>query len=267
MITFVIVAHNEAEYVEGVITQAQAAARNGDRVLLVDSASTDDTAERARKLGVEVLDGPLGKGAAMAAGAARVTTPWLCFLDGDMVEPHLNIPGVLRDGAARAGDETIMVVGDFDDVPPPPVLGNTWAVYAPLVRGLFPEAVDRFGTHPLSGFRAIRPSLAAGMPTDFGVEAYLNLRAATSGRSWDIAHIGTYRQRFRYHGAEMGREIADAILTLAVAQGRLAAAERPDWEAWVENIVAEIAGYRGDRASRAGWHARVTELAATPLPH
>ncbi|MQA98240.1 MAG: glycosyltransferase [Streptosporangiales bacterium] len=266
MITFAIAAHNEAECVEGVIGQAQEAAERGDRVLLVDSASTDDTADRARKLGVEVIDGPLGKGAAMAAGAARVTTPWLCFLDGDMVEPHLNIPSVLRAAAARAGDDTITVIGDFDDPPPQPVLGNTWAVYEPPVRALFPEAADRFGSHPLSGFRVIRPEIAAGMPADFGAEAYLNLRAATSGRPWDIVHIGTYKQRFRYHGAAMGREVAAAIFDLAVTHGRLTPADRPAWESWVERIVTEIAIYHGDHNDRAAWLTRVTELATTPLP-
>lgn len=202
----------------------------------------------------------------MMAGAARVATPWLCFLDGDMVEPDRNIPRVLRAAAAAASDDTIMVIGDFDEPPPQPVLGNTRAVYAPLVQALFPEASDRFGNHPPSGFRAIRAELAAGMPKGFGVEAYLNLRAATSGRPWKVAHIGTYKQRFRYHGSETGREVAAAILDHAVDRGRLPAADRPAWEAWAENIVTEIATYHGDRNDRAAWLTRVTELAATPLP-
>ena len=267
MITFLIVAHNEAEYVDNVIAQTYEAVAGGDRVLLVDSASTDGTAALARARGVEVVDAPLGKGAAMVLGARRVTTPWLCFLDGDLLAREPNVPLALRRSVEQAGDDTIMVVGDFAEPPPGAVLSNTIAVYGPLVRALVPEAADRFGTHPLSGFRALRPWLIdANLPPDFGAETYLNLIVALSGRPWTVSHVGTFPQRFRYHGADMGREIARAALDVAIAHDRLAPELRGAWEEWVGRVTAEIAGYHAAEEDREAHRARIARLAATPLP-
>lgn len=267
MITFTIVAHNEAEYVENVIKQVYDAAEPGDRVLLVDSASTDGTASVARELGVEVLAGPLGKGAAMAAGARHVTTPWVCFLDGDLMAHEPNVAAALRQATARAGEDTVMVVGDFNEPPPPAILSNTLTVYTPLVRALVPEAADRFGTHPLSGFRTLRPWLVdAGMPLGFGAESYLNATVALSGRPWELTHVGMFQQRFRYHGTEMGREVAAALLDVAVAHGRLAPELRGAWEEWVDTATTEIAGYHNKGEDRPAYLARIMALAARPLP-
>src|ERR1044071_6879289 len=109
MITFAVMAHNEERSVGDVVGQAFAAARPGDRVVVVDSASTDDTAAQAAQAGAEVLAAPLGKGAAMRFVAERTTTPWLCYLDGDLMEIHRNIPGALR---AAVRDPLVMVVGE-----------------------------------------------------------------------------------------------------------------------------------------------------------
>jgi glycosyltransferase involved in cell wall biosynthesis len=65
-------------------------------VVVVDDASTDETADVARRAGAQVvrLDGDpaqgwLGKPRACAAGAAGATTKWLAFVDADVVlEPH-----------------------------------------------------------------------------------------------------------------------------------------------------------------------------------
>ncbi|HZB33470.1 MAG TPA: glycosyltransferase [Streptosporangiaceae bacterium] len=267
MITFLIVAHNEAEYVENVIAQTCDAISPGDRVLLVDSASTDDTAALGRARRIEVVDAPLGKGAAMVVGARRVTTPWLCFLDGDLMAREPNVPRALRRSVERADDDTIMVVGDFAEPPPGAVLSNTIAVYGPLVRALVPEAAGRFGTHPLSGFRALRPWLVdANLPPDFGAETYLNLLVALSGSPWTVSHLGTFPQRFRYHGADMGREIAKAVLDVAVSCDRLAPELRGAWEEWVGRVTAEIAGYHAAEEDREAHRARIMRLAATPLP-
>ena len=64
MFTFVIPACNEQDNVATIVRQACQAAQRGDRVLVVDSASTDATGQRAAAAGAEVLRGPPGKGAA-----------------------------------------------------------------------------------------------------------------------------------------------------------------------------------------------------------
>jgi glucosyl-3-phosphoglycerate synthase len=262
MITFAVVAHNEAQSVGAVVGQALAACRRGDRVVVVDSASTDDTAGRAAQAGAEVLAAPLGKGAAMRHVAARTATPWLCYLDADLVEADRDIPALLR---AAVDDALVMVVGEFADPPPEPVLSNTIALYPALVRALFPEADGRFGRRPLSGFRAIRPELAEGLPDDFGAEAYLNLTVALSGRPHLVTDIGLYAQRFRYKG-DMGRQIGRTILDVATAHGRLDPAMRPEWDDWVDRLVEAMAAYRGEPEDRDRFRAHLLGLAAAPLP-
>ncbi len=265
MITFAILAHNEAESVGRAVAQALAAAENNDRVVVVDSASTDDTVARAREAGAEVLRGPLGKGAAMRFAAERVDTSWICYLDADFVETDRNVAHVLRDAVTHVSPDHAMVVGEFTDPPPEPLLSNTIALYPTLVRALFPEADGRFGTRPLSGFRAVRPELTKGLPPDFGAEAYLNLTAVMSGRPFSLTHIGLYRQRFRYK-PDMGREIGRAILDVATEHGRLHQERRSAWNLWVDRLVEVMAGHRGDLLDGDTYRERLFEAAAAPLP-
>ncbi|MGH7868905.1 MAG: glycosyltransferase family 2 protein, partial [Candidatus Dormibacteraceae bacterium] len=88
-VTFIIPARNEAGHIAVAVKMAIAATRAGDRVVVVDSASTDNTAEEARTAGADVLNGPKGKGAAMAVGIAESQTTWLIFLDGDLLREEL----------------------------------------------------------------------------------------------------------------------------------------------------------------------------------
>jgi len=53
------------------------------RVIVVDSASPDGTAEVARSLAAEVVQAPRGRGAQLVAGAAAATGDWLFFLHAD----------------------------------------------------------------------------------------------------------------------------------------------------------------------------------------
>ncbi|MFG2004722.1 glycosyltransferase [Spirillospora sp. NPDC048911] len=251
---------------ENAVRQAWEAADASTRVVVVDSASTDGTAERARSLGCEVLPAPLGKGAAMAAMARATKTPWLCFLDADIVEKGRNIPSTLRAAIDSSPASTAMVVADFDDPPPKPILSATLSIYGPLVRALVPEADGLFGGRPLSGFRAVRPEiLADDAPADFGIEAYLNLSAVLSGRPVALTHIGLFKQRFRYKG-EMGGEIGRAILDVAEKHGRLDPATRPEWDAWVEQILKVIRTYDGDLSQGEAYLERLHAAMERPLP-
>ena len=81
----VIPAYNEASTVGEVVGIALRAALI-DEVVVVDNASTDDTAAAATKAGarVETCLQP-GKGQAMAAGVAATDAPVIVFLDADLV--------------------------------------------------------------------------------------------------------------------------------------------------------------------------------------
>jgi glycosyltransferase involved in cell wall biosynthesis len=81
----VIPAYNEAETVGNVVEAARDAARISE-VIVVDNASTDDTAGVAAKAGARVVACPQpGKGQAMAAGVAATDAEVVVFLDADLV--------------------------------------------------------------------------------------------------------------------------------------------------------------------------------------
>jgi glycosyltransferase involved in cell wall biosynthesis len=95
-----------------------------DRVIVVDDGSSDDTAERARAAGAEVIvhRANLGKGQAVRTGLARVLEgefTHVLLLDGDM--QHL--PGeaaALVDRAVRADADVVLGQRQFDPEKMPP---------------------------------------------------------------------------------------------------------------------------------------------------
>ncbi len=52
-------------------------------VVVADGGSRDATREIAVQYGARVIDAPSGRGAQLAAGATRITAPWLLFLHAD----------------------------------------------------------------------------------------------------------------------------------------------------------------------------------------
>lgn len=80
----VICARNEEATVGGVVSAWHRAGRGW--VIVVDDGSTDRTASAAVRAGADVvLRGPgQGKGAAMTAGLAAVSTPRVAFCDADL---------------------------------------------------------------------------------------------------------------------------------------------------------------------------------------
>jgi glucosyl-3-phosphoglycerate synthase len=264
MITFAILGHNEAAMIGNAVQLARVAAGPQDRVLAVDSGSDDDTAAVARRAGAEVLTAPAGKGLAMAAAVSAADSPWICFLDADVAPGSPDYAAALR--GAIDQERADHIIGEFHE-PGPSVLSNTYAVYEPLVAGLFPEAAGRFGSRPLTGFRAVRRRfLRPGeFPPGFGIEAHLNLSVLLQGGSHEVVPIGSYSGPFRYK-PYMGLEIAAAVLDLAEQAGRLSPARRPAWQAWVDEAVGVIAGYQGTQEERPAFTEQLGKLAGRPHP-
>jgi glucosyl-3-phosphoglycerate synthase len=233
-ITFAVIGHNEADYLARSIGQAAEAARDGDRLVFVDGQSTDGSAEVAGSLGAEVVEAPLGKGQAVAAALERCDTAYLCLIDGDIEHSERNIPLALRD--ALVDEPAHMILGDFE-----------WrgrrmnhsiaGVYRPLVGALFPEALERFGRIPYSGFRILRADLPLGpLPPGWAVETYLNLVCHVNGWPTRVIELGEYAGPLRRKPL-LGYEVGGAILDLAEADGRLDPALRPRWDDWLEGIM------------------------------
>lgn len=229
-VTVLIPAHDEAARI-GDTVSAALSIDGVERLLVVDDASGDGTAELAAAAGAEVLrlDSNIGKGAALDAGLARVraSADVLLLLDGDLglsASQGALLLEPLRDGSAA------MSVAAF-----PRPLGK--AGFG-LVKGLARLGIgvlagrSRRGfaaTAPLSGQRAItRECWECVTPFAFGygVEVALTVRALRSGYAvvevpTTMVHAATGRDAAGF--AHRGRQfvhVAIALLRLAVERRR-----------------------------------------------
>jgi len=238
VITYGVVGRDEERTLEIALRQALDAAGPGDEVWFVDSASVDGSADVARRLGVEVVSTPAGKGRAVAAAVARCDGGLLCLVDADIEGSSRNIPVALRDRWRETRAD--MVVGDFA-WPRRRLLSITIAVHTPLVRALFPESVELLAPQPLSGFRLLDTSFPLGrLPAGYGLECHLNVHVASTGGRIAWADLGTYDGPVIYRPA-MAPDIAEAILDVAEEQGRIERSERAQWDAWIQPVLDLIA--------------------------
>jgi glucosyl-3-phosphoglycerate synthase len=259
--TFAVVGHDEAATLGAVLEQCRAAARAGDSVWFVDSASTDDSAAIASAVGAEVLPAPLGKGRALAAAMSRHADGRLILVDADIQESAVSIPAALRDAAERSSAD--MIVGQVES--PGKRRSITPYLYEPLVRALFPETPGL--ERPLSGFRVLRAGLALGhLPEGYGAEAHMNVQVAATGGRIETAPLGVHRGPIRgyAHIGGAAHDIAGALLDLAVAHGRIT--DRGAWEAWTGRVLAAIDDQPGEGADDTAYFRTLRAAAAAPLP-
>ncbi|CAA9478047.1 MAG: hypothetical protein AVDCRST_MAG69-586 [uncultured Solirubrobacteraceae bacterium] len=199
----------------------------------------------------------------MAEAYSCCTTDYLCLLDGDQHASGANIADALATAVALRPVD--MVVGQFWD-PEPTILSGTLGLYTPLMQTFFPECEDRFGSRPLSGFRALRAGMDLGaIPPGYGLEAHLNCQMIIAGAQSAIADIGWYRGAYRRKDS-MAIEIADGVLDQAERCGRLPAARRTAWDGWVKTVAGELARYEGELADAAAARLRMHAALARPRP-
>lgn len=224
-VTVLIPAHDEAQRI-GETVDAALGIPGVSRVLVVDDASADDTAQKAEAAGAEVLRLPanVGKGAALDAGLARVRADadLLMLLDGDLgasaSQGSLLLEPVLAGNAA-------MSVATF----PPPAGKAGFG----LVKGLARIGIRTLGgaagrsflaLAPLSGQRAMtRECWERVTPFAFGygVEVALTVRALRAGMTvievpTAMTHDASRRDAagFAHRGRQFGH-VAMALLRLA----------------------------------------------------
>jgi glycosyltransferase involved in cell wall biosynthesis len=116
-VTVVIPAHNRAELIGACIASARGQdAGPPARILVVDDASTDDTATVAAAAGADVLrlERNVRAAGARNRGLAEVSTPWVAFLDSD----DLWLPSTLQtllaaaDGQNAVSGTAVAFTGD-----------------------------------------------------------------------------------------------------------------------------------------------------------
>lgn len=213
-VSVVIPAYNE----ESVIAKTVAAAAKipeVTEVVVVDDASTDNTAALAKEAGAKVvcLSVNSGKGTALGQGIAAASGEIVVLLDADLGESA----GEARDLILPVlNGEADMTVARF---PPPRKRGGFG-----LVRGLAQMGI-RFFTGlevkaPLSGQRAVtREALAAVQPLaeGFGVEVALTIKAARRGFKVCEIPVSMYHRetgRNLKGFIHRGRQFRDVLFTL-----------------------------------------------------
>ena len=262
---FAVIGRNEAATLRNSLSQTLAAAEPGDRVLFVDGGSADGSLAIASSMGVEAISAGVGKGRAVAAAAERAGDSALCTIDADIEWSEVNIPAALRAAYFRTGAD--MVVASF--VQEARARTIIPGIYRPLVSSLFPEALHVGGDTPITGFRIMGPGLTTGdVPGGYGVETFLNLRLALDGLLVETIDVGLYDGPLKeYANLEgMAADVLEAILDMAVAEGRLDPTMRAAFEDWVAAVIEHMRSLPVPPEERPSYTDRLMELAARPLP-
>jgi len=172
-ISIIVPVYNDAKNLAECVSALNASAGADTEIIVVDDASTDDTAAAARAMGVRVLDMPKngGPGAARNYGAAQVQGDIVFFVDADVVVASDALGRVRR--AFEDDPKLGAVFGSYDDSPRAPGVvsqyrnllhhfthqqarteaSTFWAGCGAVRRSVF-EAVNGF-----DGTRFARPSI------------------------------------------------------------------------------------------------------------
>lgn len=171
--------YNEEAAIGQVVSDFRAAIPNA-RIVVIDNGSRDQTAERARAAGAEVLSEPRpGKGRAVTRAFADLDGDCYVMVDGDGTYDAGRVPAMvdlIADGSAdmvccaRVESESATVA-----YRPGHRLGNR--VLTSLFQGLFGLLIS----DALTGYRAMSRRFVKTFPsaaTGFEIEAELNIHAA-----------------------------------------------------------------------------------------
>jgi len=228
-----------------------------DELVVMDSLSSDGTADRARRSGAVVhsvaqvrpdLGVHAGKGEALWKSQFVTSSSVLVFIDADLTEwgPHF-VTGLL--GPLLGDQETLLVKGFYDRVldlgGEPSTQGGrvTELVARPLLAMRWPELSAV--VQPLAGEWAIRRSLfeRLSVPVGYGVEF------ATLVDTWSqhglraIAQVDLGRRGHRHQTVHDLGLMATEILAVADSRSGLLAPRQ-----------VELAQY--GRSAPGGWHTR-----------
>lgn len=113
-ISVIIPARNDAEYLRACLQSLAAQTRRADEIVVVDNASTDETASIARKAGARVVVEPrIGIPAAAAAGFDAATGDVLARLDADSLPPPDWVERIERALAEAVPPAVVTGPGEF----------------------------------------------------------------------------------------------------------------------------------------------------------
>ncbi|MCM8801401.1 MAG: glycosyltransferase family 2 protein [Candidatus Omnitrophica bacterium] len=178
-IEIVIPAYNEEENIGQLLQDIYATLGKDLRILVIDDASSDKTAEIARQYGAEVIQHPyrIGNGACIKTGLRNTASEIIVLMDADGQHRPQDIPRLLKQI-----DNFDMVVGQRD------FSGFTLRNLANIIYNVFASYVTQFKIKDLTcGFRAVKRMIALKflylLPNGFSYPATLTLAFLRSGRT------------------------------------------------------------------------------------
>jgi len=178
----VIPALNEEEPIAQVVREV-VATKVPREVIVVDNGSTDQTAERARKVGARVVSAVRGYGRACAAGVAAVSgeCELIVFLDGDGSDVPEFMPALVKPIINGTHD---FVIGSRTRGKREPGSMNAQQVFAGYLAGFLIRTLYGVRYTDMSPFRAIRrdalKKLAMREET-YGWNLEMQMKAARAG--------------------------------------------------------------------------------------
>jgi len=213
LVTAIVPAYNEADYI-GETLAALHAARCFTDIVVVDDGSWDDTGRIASQY-ARVIRHPQnrGKGDAIATGMAHVTTPFVCWVDADLGQTAIHIrhllPPVLR-------GEADMTIAQF---PPSRRKEGFGFLVWTASQGIYHLTGQRMAA-PLSGQRAMRKDIVASLrsyPRRFGLEVGVTVHLLRSGYRLQEVPLPLSHRRLGRNWRGMvhrGRDWCDVVRTL-----------------------------------------------------
>ena len=177
-VSVIIPTHNEAQAIGRVL--ADLPSDLVTEVIVVDSNSTDGTADAARKLGARVIEEPRrGYGRACLTGLANAQSPDVAvFLDGDYSDRPSELPILLAPIIEARADITLGGrLGNADALPWHQVFGNRLA--AGLIRLLYGVKISDLGPFRAGRVEVLR-ALALEEPT-YGWAVEMIVKGAIAG--------------------------------------------------------------------------------------
>jgi glycosyltransferase involved in cell wall biosynthesis len=179
-VTVVIPTFNEAESIASVVAELPRAVV--DRVIIADGGSVDDTQERARNAGAEVIAVGRGYGLACLAGAqAAADGDIVVFMDGDGADDPAAIAALVD--PIRAGDYDFVIASRARGKREPGSMA-AHQVFAGLVAGWLTGLLYGVRYTDMCAFRAIRREtlLKLGMrELTYGWNLEMQMRVARAG--------------------------------------------------------------------------------------
>jgi glycosyltransferase involved in cell wall biosynthesis len=209
----IVPARNEERRVAATV-RALLDSRRIDEVVVVDDASRDGTAERARDAGARVLrlTKHRGKGAALRAGLAATRAPVVLLCDADLASSAADVVSLLD--PVLAGEADIAV-----GAPPRREGPSGFGLVERLGRWTVQRTTGRVMQRPLSGQRvARRDALPGDLAAGYGAEIAMTIDALAAGRrvlevpcAFEHARTGKTAAGF----AHRGRQAVDVLRAAA----------------------------------------------------